>query len=174
MRISRSQSINSQFLGIHRTWNIERTISLVLLRPPALTGTLSGSLIVFAAWYSFIEPATECETLSKISPCRVGRPISHVSYSKFGLFPRMHANPPNIFARLLAVLSFGLLTSGTSFSLLLSLAGNCMTSVFNLCSAASPDTGLDSTVGLSLAETHGATPGSGGSRLTLPYMPAIS
>lgn len=66
------------------------------------------------------------------------------------------------------------LTSGTSFTLLLSRAGNRMTSVFNLCSAASPAIGLDSIVGLSFAETHGATPGSGVSLVTLPYIPATN
>ena len=50
------------------------------------------------------------------------------------------------------------LTSGTSFSLRRSLGANFITSTFNLCSAASPVTGFDSTVGLSFADTHGATP----------------
>jgi hypothetical protein len=36
-----------------------------------------------------------------------------------------------------------------------------MTSVFSLCSAASPDTGFENTVGLSFAETQLATPWSG-------------
>ena len=67
-----------------------------------------------------------------------------------------------------------LLTSGTSFSLRRSRAGKRITSVFSLCSAASPDTGLASTVGLSFAETHGATPGSGRSRPTFANMPAIN
>lgn len=67
-----------------------------------------------------------------------------------------------------------LLTSGTSFSLRRSRAGKRIISVFSLCSAASPDTGLASTVGLSFAETHGATPGSGRSRPTFANMPAIN
>ena len=67
-----------------------------------------------------------------------------------------------------------LLTSGTSFNLRRSRAGKCIISVFSLCSAASPDTGLASTVGLSFAETHGATPGSGRSRPTFANMPAIN
>lgn len=66
------------------------------------------------------------------------------------------------------------LTSGTSFSLRRSRAGKRMISVFNLCSAASPVTGLASTVGLSFAETHGATPGSGRSRPTFANIPAIN
>lgn len=64
--------------------------------------------------------------------------------------------------------SEAILTSGTSFSLRRSLAGNCITSVFNLCSAASPDTGFERTTGLSFADTHGATPWSGRSRETFP------
>lgn len=57
-----------------------------------------------------------------------------------------------------------------------SRAGSCMTSPFNLRSAASPDTGLFPAVvdGLSLALTHGARPWSGISRVTLPYMAAMS
>ena len=66
------------------------------------------------------------------------------------------------------------LTSGTSFSLRRSRAGKRIISVFSRCSAASPDTGLASTVGLSFAETHGATPGSGRSRPTLANIPAIN
>ena len=42
-----------------------------------------------------------------------------------------------------------------------SLGGNCITSVFNLCSAASPETGLDTIEGLSFADTQLATPWSG-------------
>jgi hypothetical protein len=51
-----------------------------------------------------------------------------------------------------------------------------MTSPFNLRSAASPDTGLFPAAvdGLSLALTHGARPWSGISRVTLPYMAAMS
>lgn len=47
-----------------------------------------------------------------------------------------------------------------SFMRLLSRLGSCMTSDFNLRSAASPVTGFAPTlaVGLSLAETHGASP----------------
>lgn len=67
-----------------------------------------------------------------------------------------------------------LLTSGTSFILRRSRAGKRIISVFSLCSAASPDTGLASTAGLSFAETHGATPGSGRSRPTFANMPAIN
>ena len=66
------------------------------------------------------------------------------------------------------------LTSCTSFSLRRSRAGKRIISVFSLCSAASPDTGLASTVGLSFAETHGATPGSGRSRPTFAKIPAIN
>lgn len=57
-----------------------------------------------------------------------------------------------------------------------SRAGSCITSPFNLRSAASPDTGLLPVVvvGLSLALTHGARPISGISRVTLPYIAAIS
>lgn len=51
-----------------------------------------------------------------------------------------------------------------------------MTSPFNLRSAASPDTGLLPAVvdGLSFALTQGARPWSGISRVTLPYIAAIS
>ena len=53
--------------------------------------------------------------------------------------------------------------------------GSCMTSPFNLLSAASPVTGLvPEAVGLSLALTHGARPWSGISRVTFPYMAAMS
>lgn len=57
-----------------------------------------------------------------------------------------------------------------------SLAGSCMTSPFTLRSVASPVTGLLPAVaeGLSLALTHGASPWSGISRVTFPYMAAIS
>lgn len=59
---------------------------------------------------------------------------------------------------------------------LLSRAGSCMTSPFNLRSAASPDTGLLPVAGdgLSFVLTQGARPWSGISRVTLPYMAAIS
>ena len=67
-----------------------------------------------------------------------------------------------------------LLTSGTSFNLRRSLGGRRMISIFSLCSAASPETGLASTVGLSFAETHGATPGSGRSRPTFANIPEIN
>ena len=40
-----------------------------------------------------------------------------------------------------------------------------MISDLRRCSAASPETGLGARVGLSLAETQGATPGSGRSRM---------
>lgn len=51
-----------------------------------------------------------------------------------------------------------------------------MTSPFSLRSAASPDTGLlpAAVDGLSLALTQGARPWSGISRVTLPYMAAMS
>ena len=51
-----------------------------------------------------------------------------------------------------------------------------MTSPFSLRSAASPDTGLLPVVaeGLSLALTQGASPWSGISRVTLPYIAAMS
>ena len=51
-----------------------------------------------------------------------------------------------------------------------------MTSPFNLRSVASPDTGLLPVAGegLSLVLTHGARPWSGISRVTLPYMAAMS
>ncbi len=57
-----------------------------------------------------------------------------------------------------------------------SRAGSSMTSPFNLRSAASPDTGLLPAVadGLSLALTQGARPWSGISRVTLPYIAAMS
>ena len=59
---------------------------------------------------------------------------------------------------------------------LLSLLGSCMTSPFNRLSAASPDTGLLDVLveGLSFALTQGARPWSGISRVTLPYIAAIS
>ena len=75
---------------------------------------------------------------------------------------------------LIAISRIELLTSGTSFSLRRSRGGNRIISALSLCSAASPDTGLASTVGLSFAETHGATPGSGRSRPTFARMPAIN
>lgn len=49
-------------------------------------------------------------------------------------------------------------TSGTDLIRRRSRGGSCITSVFSLCSAASPDVGLDTTDGLSLAETQLATP----------------
>ena len=57
-----------------------------------------------------------------------------------------------------------------------SRAGSSMTSPFNLRSAASPDTGLLPAVvdGLSFALTQGARPWSGISRVTLPYIAAMS
>jgi hypothetical protein len=63
-----------------------------------------------------------------------------------------------------------------SFILLRSRLGNCITSVFNLCSAASPLTGLlpAPVVGLSFALTQLATPWSGISRVTFPYIADIS
>lgn len=49
-------------------------------------------------------------------------------------------------------------TSGIPFMRRRSLGGNFITSVFNLCSAASPETGFDTVDGLSLADTQFATP----------------
>lgn len=58
---------------------------------------------------------------------------------------------------------------------LLSLLRSCITSPFNLRSAASPETGLPAPVaGLSFALTQGARPASGISLVTLPYIAAIS
>lgn len=61
-------------------------------------------------------------------------------------------------------LKIWILTSGIAFNRFLSLPGNSLTSVFSLNSAASPLLGLLAALGLSLAETQLATPGSGGSR----------
>lgn len=49
-------------------------------------------------------------------------------------------------------------TSGIALMRRRSRGGNCMTSVFNLCSAASPETGFDIIEGLSFADTQFATP----------------
>jgi len=59
---------------------------------------------------------------------------------------------------------------------LLSRLGSCMTSPFNRRSAASPETGLlpAAVDGLSFALTQGARPWSGISRVTFPYMAAMS
>lgn len=95
--------------------------------------------------------------------------LMHV-FLQTGFFerPMLRTELPDVF------IGIRLLTSGTSFSLRRSRAGKRMISVFSLCSAASPDTGLASTVGLSFAETHGATPGSGRSRPTFANIPAIN
>lgn len=45
-----------------------------------------------------------------------------------------------------------------------------MTSVLSLCSAASPEAGLDTTVGLSFADTQLATPWSGRSLVRFPII----
>ena len=57
-----------------------------------------------------------------------------------------------------------------------SLVGNCMTSPFNRRSLASPDVCFAPAlvVGLSLALTQGAVPRSGISRVTFPYIAAMS
>lgn len=51
-----------------------------------------------------------------------------------------------------------------------SLGGSCITSVFRRCSAASPDVGLDTTDGLSFADTQLATPWSGRSLVRFPMI----
>ena len=67
-------------------------------------------------------------------------------------------------------------SSFKSFNLLLSRFGRLITSAFSRCSAASPVIGFAPApgVGLSFALTQAATPRSGISRVTLPYMAATS
>lgn len=67
-------------------------------------------------------------------------------------------------------------SSFKSFNLLLSRFGRLITSAFSRCSAASPVMGFAPApgVGLSFALTQAATPRSGISRVTLPYMAATS
>ena len=135
----------------------KKGIVLVLLRPPALAGTESGSLVCLEERYSWIETATEWFRGSVMSPC-VACALRQLT--------RLLLRPLHCLSAFFSRDSE--LTSCTSFNLRRSLAGICMTSVLSLCSAASPTTGFESTVGLSFAETHGATPCSGRSRATLP------
>lgn len=61
-------------------------------------------------------------------------------------------------------------TSGIPLIRRRSLGGSCITSVLSLCSAASPEIGLDTMDGLSFAETQFATPWSGRSLVRFPMI----
>lgn len=124
---------------------IQNYYLLVLFKPPALAGTWLGSFICLAKWYS--------SSSFRVSSCGS-------SWSRTWPLATIYRiiKPGTVYFH----------TSAMPLILRRSRGGNCITSVFSLCSVRSLETGLDTTVGLSFADTQLATPWSGRSLERFP------